>query len=381
MKRSVIGFLTFLLLVSVLVACSDMRYDTTENFDKDLTLFQKEISVPIGSIGPVTIQSLLGNSTIFETIASLMLVGDDGMLTLQSEQEIYAINVYRIEKEVDSVSTDFTFKAGDHSVNPGGLLMVLGMFGLECVGQKLEINATNPMDVRVPVRADVSFSCMNSSYETTFRAEDKLSQSMRRNLTAGTIFSTTLPADTKDLLSSVGLNNLEFDLPANPTTELADENVNDIFSFKSRLLCNVGLGEEFKFPYALTVDDAKLNIGKFKLHKCEVTVEVENTLPAALKLNSVKVLNEQGAEDENISVSGDLVIAGGSLEKPAVTNLTLVIEAKEGTVPDIHGLQIDLEAASQPGCQGVALSVNQGLYVKSSSAKLSGGITIPFNML
>ena len=90
-----------------------------------------------------------------------------------------------------------------------------------------------------------------------------------------------------------------------------------------------------------------------------------------------------GKEDEipqyNITVSAPIVIAGGSPDKPGITDLKLQIAAKEGTIPDIHGIKIGLEATSQTGCDGVPLQGTQGIFIQSSSAKISGGITIPLN--
>ena len=55
------------------------------------------------------------------------------------------------------------------------------------------------------------------------------------------------------------------------------------------------------------------------------------------------------------------------------------MEAASGVIPDIPELLLDLKLNAQPDLGIVPLSTKQGVYVKSSSAKLSGGITIGRN--
>ncbi len=131
--------------------------------------------------------------------------------------------------------------------------------------------------------------------------------------------------------------------------------------------------------------DINLPIGKYKLKKCEISVDVESTIPLAVSINNIRVLKQKASEtdpdtvDENIQITSDIKVAGGSIDKPAVTPVKLTIEALEGTVPDINGMLLDFVVSSQPGIGDIALTADQGIVVKSSSAKLSGGITIPEN--
>ena len=81
--------------------------------------------------------------------------------------------------------------------------------------------------------------------------------------------------------------------------------------------------------------------------------------------------------DTNIKVSQEVTVAGGSLENPATSAVSLTVEALEGTVPDIPELLLSLHLKAQPGMGDVALSANQSIILKSVSAKLYGGITIP----
>ena len=86
---------------------------------------------------------------------------------------------------------------------------------------------------------------------------------------------------------------------------------------------------------------------------------------------------DDASVDENVRIVADFTIPGGTLENPAVTPLTFSIEALEGTLPDISGLRLSVNLQGQPGLKPTPLSIRQGLFVKSSSARLTGGITIP----
>ncbi|MBQ7639771.1 MAG: hypothetical protein IJS91_02120, partial [Bacteroidales bacterium] len=66
--------LSLLLIFPMIVSCSRSEYDISEGFNKDITLFEKEISVPLGSLAPITIGSTLNSVSTIDGIGGL--VGD-----------------------------------------------------------------------------------------------------------------------------------------------------------------------------------------------------------------------------------------------------------------------------------------------------------------
>ena len=74
-----------ILSAGLLVACADMDYDLSDGrLDKDLTLFGQEITVPVGSVGPITLGSLLFDTSIGKALASFVQEDTrDGSYTLQ----------------------------------------------------------------------------------------------------------------------------------------------------------------------------------------------------------------------------------------------------------------------------------------------------------
>jgi len=373
------------------VACSDERYDLSDGINKDITLFEEEISVPVGSIGPITVESTLLKSSLGETFAEFITVDDDGILLIESDNDLYSVNVHRIEAEQDDVSSAFTYEAGDQSTGVYGIAYLLGMLGLQCLEQHMDFYASNPLKVDVPVRTNLVLTCYNQDYEPVYDSSAALSDNLKkRQSDPYVIYSVDLPADVRDVPEYIGFEALELDMPANPVSRISDDTRSDIFKFYCRHSCKIGVSDNFSFPQEVNIEDAGLEIGQYKLSKCDLSIVLENTLPLSVKIDSIRVLKPvpavgEGEEepepecDDNIVISAPIVIAGGSPENPGVTELKLQIAAKEGTIPDIHGLRIGLEATSQTGCDGVPLAGTQGIYIQSSSAKISGGITIPLN--
>lgn len=156
------------------------------------------------------------------------------------------------------------------------------------------------------------------------------------------------------------------------------------------------MGEAFSLSLKdLSPGEFKLEIGKYRLKKCDISLDIENTLPLSANIGNVRVLKhkepaeaskaeeeessgeEENPVDENIVVQADFTIDGGTPAHPAVTRITLSVEALEGTIPDLEGVLLDVNLKGQAGLEPIGLTTSQGILVKSSSAKLSGGITIP----
>lgn len=376
-----------LIAFPLLWSCSNMDYDISEGFSKEVTLFEEEISVPIGNIGPFTISSTLGGVSKVPGIGGLIgeyiKEGEDGSLVMENSGDIFKASVYELEKQIGNVSAPQVWDAGFQSSYAGGMAAALGMFGLKTVNQKVEITASNPLWDDVPVSCGATLSCSGSDYTSVpVPSLDNFTLKARANNEL--IATQELPASVTAPLTSVSFSKLTLDLPANPVSQISDKKGNLFFAFSFRYICGLAVGETFSLPLKdMSTGDINLPIGKYKVKKCEVSVELESTVPFAVSIDNVRALKpafaegEEPAVDDNLVITSGFTIDGGSLEHPATSTIKLEIEALEGTVPDISSLLIDLTVAAQPGLGDVALSGKQGIVVKSSSAKLSGGITIP----
>ena len=243
----------------------------------------------------------------------------------------------------------------------------LGMFGLKTVNQKVEITASNPLWDDVPVSCGATLSCSGSDYTSVpVPSLDNFTLKARANNEL--IATQELPASVTAPLTSVSFSKLTLDLPANPVSQISDKKGNLFFAFSFRYICGLAVGETFSLPLKdMSTGDINLPIGKYKVKKCEVSVELESTVPLAVSIDNVRALKpafaegEEPAVDDNLVITSGFTIDGGSLEHPATSTIKLEIEALEGTVPDISSLLIDLTVAAQPGLGDVALSGKQGI--------------------
>ena len=394
-KAIIINYLSSPLALAVLLCAGcrgNMDYDISEGFNKEVTLFENEISVPIGSIGPVTIGSTLDGLSQVEGVGGVVgqYIKQDanGNLTIQDEGQIYRISVYELERQAGDVSAPFRWNAGNKDAFVGGMASALKWLGLTCPNQKFTITASNPLYVDVPMGSNASLRCMDNNYSYSYSAGiGALDGYTLKAWTNNSIVTTIdLPADVADMLYSVSLGGLYMDLPANPTSKIAEKVGNLFFDLSYQYVCGISVGGSF----SMSVQDGpikgtSLPLGKYRLKKCELSVEAESTLPMAVQASELKALrlkdkNDESAgydTDDNIVFSTSLTLAGGSVENPATSLLKLSVEALDGTIPDIDAISAKITLSAQPGLGIVPLSARQGLVIKSSSAKLTGGITIP----
>ena len=385
MKRS----LLLICAVLALAACSNKEYDISGGINKEVTLFEEEISAPIGSIGPITLNYVLESLGKVEGIGTLLAdyikVDEDGSLILDDSGDIYRTNVYELEKKMADPTVAQTYDAGYQSAFIGGMAAMLGYVGFKTTNQQLSISASNPLFADLPVKCVANINCSGSdgSYTAPVDGVDSFTLGMGKTVE---VSSMNLGAEITSPLSSIIFTSIAMDLPANPTNKIYKKDGNLFLAFTYKYKCGVAPGDNLKLPLENTSSgNINLEIGKYRLKKCDVKVTLENTLPLAVTVDNVRVIKPLASEDaekevdENIVITSGITIPGGSLEKPATQDIVLSVEALEGTIPDISELQFDLTIASQPDLGIVALSTKQGLYVKSSSAKLSGGITLGSN--
>lgn len=372
-----------LLFLPLALACSRKAYDISEGFNPELTLFEDQISVPVGSIGPLTLNLVfnkLGQTPGIGTLlADYIKIGDDGYLNMEDSGTILSANVYELERMMPDPGVASSCNAGSRSGFIGGLVGLLDFINLKASRQKFTITATNPLYQNV---AATSTSTYNGS-GLSEPIEGLASFTLPRSSTVELV-SQSLPDSFSSPLTSLRMSDVTLSLPANPTSVLDDKNKNVFFSFNYKYTGTLAVGEAFSLDLgAISVGDVKLEIGQYKLKKCQLTMELENTLPMQVTIGDIVVYKpraskeEEEVADENIVITSGITVAGGSPEHPATTPVTIGIEALEGTIPDLREIEINLKIAAQPDLGIVPLSATQGLFVKNAKATLSGGITLP----
>ena len=378
-----------LLILPLAVSCSNPAYDISEGLNKDITLFEKEISVPLGSLAPISIGATLNGVSRLEGLGGLISeyikVGEDDNLLMESDASIFKINVYELENKMADPNVAELWHTGYETGYPGGIIPLLSIFGLKTTNQKMVITADNPLVVNVAATGTASYNCVSSDNYYTANIPELSSFTFGQWTTGQELVSVTVPENVTEALTSIGFEDLTLDLPAKPTSLIGDKTGDLYFAINCKYSCNVAVGEDFSLPVSDLPVSLNLPVAKYKIKKFKVDLAVDNTVPLALTVNDIKVLkpkedeNDPDEVDDNVRITTGFTLAGGTLEQPATTAFTLTVEALTGTLPDIDRLSLSFELASQPGLGVVTISALQGIHVNSASAKLSDGITIPLN--
>ena len=379
-------------LLALTLSCSRKEYDISEGFNKEISVFQEEITVPVGSIGPVTIGSTLDGISqipgLGGMISQYIKEGENGDLMMESEGNIFKINVYELEKQMKDPAQAEQWNAGFQSGYIGGLAGLVGMFGLKAIHQKLSIRATNPLSADVPVTCSAVYNYTDQEAGTISTPIPQL-QSFTMEWTREPVekVSLSIPESIPEAVSGINLNDLTLSIPAHPAEKISDKQGNLFFSMDYKYSAGVSVGANFNVPMSdLAIRKISLPIGQFKAKYAEVRLEVENTIPLSVNVGNVRVLEPKESDEEpdvinpDIEIDADIILAGGSIDQPATSKLTLSIEAKEGTIPDINALMLDLELNPVPSLANVPLSAKQGLFIRSAVACVRGGVTIPIHL-
>lgn len=377
-------YLLLLPLLPLLFACSHREYDISEGFNKEVKLFENELTVPVGSIGPLQLGSVLDKLFQIEGIGPLLAEflkeGEDGYMNMFYSGNIFKLNVYEMEKELDDVSSPSSYASSYESGYVGGLAGSVSFLGLRAMDQKVSFTASNPLRDPVQVSCTPSYNCIGPD-DMVVAPIDGLDNFSLDYSGPTRVLDFSLPDNVITPLTFLSLYNLQLSLPARPTSRIMDKSGNVYFSLDFDYTGKLAVSEAFKFQlHDFSPGDVNLEIGKFNLSFCQVSLDLENSIPMQVGIDNVRVLMEDGKTvDENIQITSGIIIAGGTLEHPATTRITLAVEALEGTIPDIHGIMLDIDLAGQPGLEKPVVSTRQGVYMKSSSATLYGGITLPLN--
>lgn len=382
MKR----IIPLLLMLLIAASCANQDYDM-DKLDKEITLFQNEIAIPIGSAGPFNLELALQSGTIGSILGNLLKTDTDGYIIGEVSEQFYKISAYEIVAKTADLSQPFSYKLGDQILTPASIVSLLTGFGFSAIDQHISITINNPL--RVPYTLDgTSFvSCASISQgKTSYEQSLPLNKvKVPNGYDNTTLLNLDIPDTVPDTPTGSGLKDLTLNLPADLMNQITSYGVSDFV-----LTCNykgrVATGERLNMDlsaFGLGGVPFKINlpIGRFNFKDVTVSFELQNTLPMEVTLTNIKLLTgQEPAEDPNLEVlPGELVVKGGSPEKPGVTPVSLRIKAKAGAIPDISGLQVGLKITSAPGYADTRLGIKQGISVKSASATLRGGISFGGN--
>lgn len=380
MKKSLV--LLFAAAALLAAGCSHKEYDLTDGINKEISLFEKGITVPVGNIGPVTLNDLLermGDSPLLSMAKDFLPAADeDGWLCVtMQKKEVYSAHILEIDRKITDKDKPYVVDFGTLDTSAPLGVTLMGAVGFVFPNQQAVFYARQPLNVPAPLTGLAQMRAMDmDTFSTVYLAEKDLG-------------GTSVPQGSSDYeiarleaqegvyagVNAIALENLKMELPAN-MTDRQYASYNKEFTISCSYKSRLGVGPKLKLPMSNFPIKFSLPLGRFDLRKASVSMDVENTLPIRLELTEVSALDEDGNVNPAISIGGGIIIQGGLPSMPAISPVTLEIEALEGRIPDLYGLQLSFVVSAEPALPVSPIRVDQGISVKSANATLTGGITI-----
>lgn len=355
-------------------ACSQDAYDVSRGIDREVTLFSDEVSIPIADIGPLSPRQLFGDVDLGSALGGLFKEDEEGYLVVEKEETIYSnlvlltyyMGMADHTRPLDVNLDDFTGYPGAKVEDPVEI-------GFTPAVQEFSLYAVNPLTEGIAVSGKLTLSA--------FSSEEYDKVSVPAESQDYELFRTTL--DGERILDVCSTEHMVLHLPA---SFLEKDPLGGLSSFVLgyRYKAQLALGTDFPESIPIPIDDLDLPIGKYRVKEVLLTTDVSNEIPVTLVLESVEVrvkeTDEEGRESivecDDVSITPGLTIASGSSGAPVVTPLAVTIRAREGTLPDIAGLCLNLSVKAPAGEGDKRLNMNQTIRFNNLRATVSGGITI-----
>ena len=372
-------YLTPLLLL-LAVACSQEAYDLSRGIDREVTLFTDQVSMPVADIGPLSPKQLLEKADIGSMLENFFKVDEEGYLVAQNEETVYSNPVLMLQmgmahpsQPTDVDIPDFSGKPGEPTEGPSdmGLMPALQVFTLYAVNPLTE-------EMGVSGKLTISAKAEDENPEKTLFTKEFNHAGVTAKSENFELYRATLESGA-DVMDECKLENLILHLPASIQEKDPLGGWSSI-SLGYRYKAYLEMGVDFPIPIPIPINNLKLPLGQFKVKDVLLLTEVSNEIPITLVLESVDVMTSDtegnSVECEDVSITPGVTIASGCTGAPVITPLAVTIRAKEGTIPDITGLQMNLSLKAPAGAGDKRLNLNQTITFNHLRVKVSGGITI-----
>lgn len=373
-------YFPLLLFPLILWACENKAYDM-DNLNKEVTLFEKEISVPVGNLGPFTLEDILNSeklSSIKALIGQVLKTDSEGYVKTDTEENFWVISAYEVAMKAPDPSQPFDYKAGSNSTAPGGLASLLATFGFGCGEQKVTLSLTSPLKESFNLSTTGSITCLNyKTCQPSYTESVPLSPEIPRSANSYVLKEFVLPDDVSDKPSEIQLENLVLHLPANLPDKIRSSRYSN-FTFNMAYTGYVTAGSDVSLPINDYIINLNLPLESFSFRDAQLSMNLVSTLPLDVTLSNIRVLKsgEKHELNENVEITESVVVKGGSPEKPTITPISFRLKAKEGVLTDFGGIKANITISSAPGFAKTRLTLKGGISVQSASATLLGGLTI-----
>lgn len=366
-------WVVLLLLLLAAAGCGKSRiYDVENGVDPEVTLFEKSLVVPVGSAGPFTLE--LAKQPIGDFLSTLgfsqdlVTADENNQMQLSLTEDFVTQNLYKLALSMEENEDPYVWEPDVYPCMPA-LGLLLSYFSILTHRQQINLYVTSALRSAVPVKGSLDVTCLNEDYEPTYMDAMDLDVTLPSNVRHRLLVSYQLPESLTGSVPSVSFSDLEVTLPARYSRRIENEGV---FSIQLEYKTNISVGEGFNMVLPEITIPVNLPLGKIGFNHADIKLELESTLPIQITLDKLAV-----PDNENLSITAEGVLEGGSEGSPVTSGLTLHIETLDGQpIPDITSLLVNGTLKAVPGLENVLLSFNQGLYLKHSSIKVIGGINL-----
>jgi len=364
----------------VLWACENKAYDT-ENLNKEVTLFEKEISIPVGNMGPFTLEDILNTEKlkgIKDMLGDVLKTDSEGYLKADAEENFWLISAYEVALNAPDLTQPFDYKAGSKGTAPSGLASLLAAMGFGCGEQKVTLCLTSPLREAFKMNTTCNLSCMNlRTYQPSYSESVSLDPEIPSGASSYVLKEFVLPDDVSDMPSEIEFADVVFHLPANLPDKIRSSRISN-FTFYMGYTGYITAGSNVSLPINDFIIKFNIPLESFTFSDAQLSMNLVSTLPLDVTLSNLRVMRagDPTEQNDNIEISQNVVVKGGSLEKPAVTPVTFQLKAKEGVLADFGGIKANIAISSAPGFAKTRLSLKESVSVQSATATLRGGLTI-----
>ena len=368
------GLLTGMTLLVTAGCKIDNRFDLN-NLDTESTLF-KGFTLKIGDLKPVYLRDFL------KLDGEYIVTDERGDYRVRFSTDSFPFYVY-----APPVSgQDLTYEFEPLVYEMADLAAMLSDSGQGLVAELPELEIALDVDSDVPAVFSFDAVLETSKGSKTLRqyALDDLSVAYGKteyvlNLTGNGARNDVIYKQIRDLDKI--LNPIPDALKINALTvsidkdELARLEVGAEYEVTGRASVDTPLSfsADSRLDLSIPIEDAKLNLDQIGLKKALLKMDVTSTIPMDFSA-SVDALDGDGNVIRDISAKTDVPIAGGSIDAPAKTGVTVTLTT--GGDLRFNGLVLRLSAASNQQVAGTHLNQSQGLEFKDLVLSLPDGIQV-----
>lgn len=362
------------LLLFLLGGCQrHLEYDLSDGIDSKITLFEKALVLPVGSTGPITLkvalEPLATKLPLLGFPADLLKVDDSGQLLISYTQELTRVNFYKFALSVPDNAEPYVWKPDGMAATPT-MEVMLTMFGIWLHNQALSVTVAAPFSDGFWLDGTVSVVCKGENEEVAYQEAVKLDRFAVRPYEGRVqLASFRLPIISRGSETTLSFRDVEALLPAHLGERITGEGSYTIYLAHR---ANVSVGSKFNLPIPQLEIPVHLPLGAVGFRDAVIELELENTLPLQVAITELSVPG-----NDNLSITAEGTLAGGSPAAPVASRLSLHIKSLDGSpIPDVDSLALQLSLSAAPGLENVLLSENQGVRLKHSYVKVNGGITL-----